>query len=61
MQITALESKVTKLSSAKAPTGHPATPGGATGTLGGVGTGNYTFELWRLEKVDSKAEHSMIK
>ncbi len=60
-QITALETKVTKLSSAKAPTGHPATPGGATGTPGGVGTGNYTFELWRLEKVDSKAEHSMIK
>jgi hypothetical protein len=60
-QITALETKVTKLSSAKAPTGHPATPGGATGTPSGAGTGNYTFELWRLEKVDSKAEHSMIE
>jgi hypothetical protein len=61
-QITALETKVTKLSSAKAPTGHPATLGGATGTPGGAGTGgNYTFELWRLEKVDSKAEHSMIE
>ena len=60
-QITALDTKVTKLSSAKAPTGHPATPGGATGTPGGAGTGNYTFELWRLEKVDSKAEHSMIE
>jgi len=48
-QITVLETKVTKLSS------------GATGTLGGAGTGNYTFELWRLEKVDNKAEHSMIE
>ena len=37
MQITALETKVTKLSSAKAPTGHPATSGGATGTLNGAG------------------------
>jgi len=52
---------VTKLSSAKAPTGHPATPGGAPGTLNGAGTGNYSFELWRLEKIDSKAEHSMIE
>ena len=60
-QITALETKVTKLSSAKALTGHPATPDGATGTPGGAGTGNYTFELWHLEKVDSKAEHSMIE
>jgi len=60
-QITALETKVTKLSSAKAPTGHPATPGGASGTPGGAGTCNYTFELWRLKKVDSKAEHSMIE
>jgi len=60
-QITALETKVTKLSTAKTPTGHSTTPGGATGTPGGAGTGNYTFELWRLEKVDSKAEHSMIE
>jgi hypothetical protein len=58
-QITVLETKVTKLSSDKAPTGHPATPGGATKTPGGAGAGNYTFELWCLEKVDSKAEHSM--
>ncbi len=26
-----------------------------------AGIGNYTFELWRLKKVDSKADHSMIE
>jgi hypothetical protein len=60
-QISALETKVSKLSHVKAPTGHSATPGGGTGTAGNARTGNYTFKLWRLKKVDSKAEHSMIK
>jgi hypothetical protein len=60
-QISALETKVTKLSQVKVPTGHSSTPGGDTGTPGGAGTGNYTFELWHLEKVDNKAEHSMIE
>ncbi len=61
MQISALETKVSKLSHVKAPTGHSATPGGGTGTAGDAKTGNYTFKLWHLKKVDSKAEHSMIE
>ncbi len=56
-----LETKVTKLSQVKAPTGHSATPGGGTGTPGGAGAGNYTFKLWSLDKGNSKAENSMIK
>ncbi len=60
-QISKLETKVSKLSRFKAPTGHSTTPSGGTGTAGDAGTGNYSFELWSLKKVDSKAEHSMIK
>ncbi len=61
MQISELETKVSKLSHFKAPMGHSTTPSGGTGTAGDARTGNYSFELWRLEKVDSKAEHSMIE
>ena len=57
-QISELEAKVSKLSHIKAPTGPSATP---LGTSGGAGTGNCSFELWRLEKFDSKAEHGMIE
>jgi hypothetical protein len=60
-QISELETKVSKLSHCKAPTGHSTTPSGSTGTAGDAGTGNYSFELLRLKKVDSKAEHSIIE
>ena len=58
MQISELETEVSKLSHFKAPTGPLPMP---LGTPGSAETGNYSFELWCLEKVDSKAEHSMIK
>jgi len=57
-QISELETIVSKLSHVKAPTGPSTTP---LGTPGSAGTGNYSFELWRHEKVDSKAEHSMLE
>ncbi len=55
-QISELETKVSQLSCFKAPIG----PSTMT-PKGGAGTGNYSFELWRLKKVASKAEHSMIE
>jgi hypothetical protein len=61
MKISELETKVSKLSHLKAPRGYSTTPSGSTGTAGNAGTGNYSFKLWRLKKVDSKAEHRMIK
>ncbi len=61
MQISKLETRVSKLSHVKAPMGHSTTPSGGTGTPSNTGAGGYTFKLWRLEKVDNKAEHSMIE
>jgi hypothetical protein len=55
-RIFELETKVSQLSRFKAPMG----PSTMT-PKGGAGTGNYSFELWHLKKVDSKAEHSMIE
>ena len=58
MQISELETKVSKLSHVKAPTGPSMMP---LGTPGSAGTGNCSFELWHLKKVYNKAEHSMIE
>ena len=60
MQISALKTKVSKLSTERALTRQPATPAGGVVT-GGFNSGKYIFELWRLEKVDNKAEHNMIE
>ena len=49
-QISELETEVSKLPHFKAPMGHSTTPSGGTGTAGNAGTGNYSFELWRLDK-----------
>jgi hypothetical protein len=62
MQISELETKVSKLSTIRAPTGQSAPLNGGTRTNGGTGTNPvYTFELWHLEKVENKAKHSMIE
>jgi hypothetical protein len=62
MQISELETKVSKLSTVRAPTGQSAPSSGRTGTNGGTGTNPaYTFELWHLKKVNNKAKHSMIE
>ncbi len=62
MQISELETKVSKLLTVRAPTGQSAPSSGSTRTNGGTGTNPvYTFELLRLEKVDNKAKHSMIE
>jgi hypothetical protein len=51
---------VSKLSNERALTGQPTTLAGGVVT-GGSNSGKYIFELWRLEKVDNKAEHNMIE
>jgi hypothetical protein len=62
MQISELETKVSKLLTIRAPTGQSAPSSGGTRTNGGTGTNPaYTFELWRLKKVNNKAKHSMIE
>jgi hypothetical protein len=62
MQISELETKVSKLLTVRAPTGQSVPSSGGTRTNGGTGTNPvYTFELWRLKKVDNKAEYSMIE
>jgi hypothetical protein len=62
MQISELETKVSKLLTIRALTGQSAPSIGGTGTNSGTGTNPvYTFELWRLKKVDNKAEHNMIE
>ena len=57
-QISKLKAKVSKHSHVKAPAGHSTMP---LGTPGSAGSGNYSFELWHLKEVDSKAKHSMIE
>ena len=59
-QISALETKASTLLTERASTGQPMTPTGGDVT-GGSNSGNYTFELWRLKKVDNKADHNMIE
>jgi hypothetical protein len=59
-KISALETKVSKLSTERALTGQPTTPVGDVVT-GGSNSGKYIFELWHLEKVGNKAEHNMIE
>jgi hypothetical protein len=62
MQISELETKVSKLLTIRAPTGQSAPSSGSTRTNGGTGTNPvYTFELWHLENIKNKAEHSMIE
>ncbi len=62
MQISELETKVSKLLTIRAPTGQSAPSNGSTGTNSGTGTNSvYTFELWPLKKVKNKAKPSMIE
>ncbi len=60
MQISALESKVSKLSTDRTSNGQSATPSGSNGAST-FNSDRYIFELWHLEKVDNKAEHNMIE
>jgi hypothetical protein len=53
-QLTELKTEIGKLSASKG------TPKGDDGKPTG-GPAKYVFELWRLEKVDNKAEHNMIE
>jgi hypothetical protein len=59
MQISALESKVSKLSTDRTSSGQSA-PSGNTGAST-FNSDKYIFKLWCLEKVDNKAEHNMIE
>jgi hypothetical protein len=63
MQISELESKVSKLSTDRTLTGQSVTPSGSSGGTGArvFNTDKYIFELWSLKKVDSKDEHNMFE
>jgi hypothetical protein len=60
MQISALESKVSKHSPDRISNGQLATPSGGT-RASAFNSDKNIFELWRLKKVDNKAEHNMIE
>ncbi len=60
IQISVLESKVSKVSTARTSNGQSATPSGGTGAST-TNSDKYIFELWHLKKVDNKAEHNMIE
>ena len=53
-QLTELKTEIGKLSASKG------TPKLDDGKPAG-GSAKYVFDLWRLEKVDNKAEHNMIE
>jgi hypothetical protein len=59
-QISMLESKVSKLSTDRNLNGQAATPSSGTGASA-FNSDKCIFELWCLEKVDNKAEHSMTE
>jgi hypothetical protein len=60
IQISALESKVSKLSTDRTSSEQSATPSGGTGASA-FNSDKYIFELWGLKKVDNKAEQNMIE
>jgi hypothetical protein len=60
MQISALESKVSRLSNDRTSNGQSATPSGGTGAST-FNSDKYIFELWHLKQDDNKAEHNMIE
>ncbi len=59
MQISELESKVSKLTD-RTSTGQSTTPCGGTGASA-FNCEKYIFELWHLKKANNKAEHNMIE
>jgi hypothetical protein len=60
MQISVLESKVSKLSTDRTSSGQSATPSGGT-EASTFNSDKYIFELWHLQKVANKAEHNMFE
>jgi hypothetical protein len=60
MQISELESKVSKLSTDRTLNGQSATPSGSMGAST-FNSDKYVFKLWRLKKVSNKDKHNMIE